>query len=510
MDILELSHDEARNYFLEGDNFVNFDLPTYFNFDPMLTKISEELADKDIRDYYRQIHDADGQAIGTMKPENYENVNYSLLSNKDGEFAWRPFEIINPVLYVALIHKMTEEANWTSLCERFAELRHPQIACESMPQVAVTQTDDSHKAKQVKRWWTHVEQTSVKLGLKYQYVFDVDVADCYGSIYTHSIAWAMHTKPVMKNNRGDAGYLGNLMDHYIQRMRYGQTNGIPQGSTVMDFIAELVLAYADNELIKLIGERDDYHIVRFRDDYKIFTNNPELGRDIVKHLSQVLSGLGMKLNTSKTKQQSDPITAAIKPDKLYELFNPKDLNNKAKWLLMIYTASTHYPNSGMVKRQLNRFVKTIQTIQKLNSYEDPEVMISIVVNLAIKNPHTYQISMAAISKLLEFCKKGRQVALVKEIRTKFERVPNSGLLDVWLQRISHKIDKTITYDEKLTKLIGLRSNPGNILWNASWLETVMQDLLDIPITNRTTVQKMPTTIPILEVQLFKQVSPFYE
>ncbi len=69
-------------------------------------------------------------------------------------------------------------------------------------------------------------------------------------------------------------------------MRYGQTNGIPQGSSLMDLIAEMVLGYADEELDKLIAsKKGQFKIIRFRDDYKIFTNSPELGREIVKHLS---------------------------------------------------------------------------------------------------------------------------------------------------------------------------------------------------------------------------------
>ena len=61
----------------------------------------------------------------------------------------------------------------------------------------------------------------------------------------------------------------------IQEMSFGQTNGIPQGSILMDFIAEIVLGYADEllskELVKL--KINDYKILRYRDDYRIFTNN---------------------------------------------------------------------------------------------------------------------------------------------------------------------------------------------------------------------------------------------
>ncbi len=55
-------------------------------------------------------------------------------------------------------------------------------------------------------------------------------------------------------------------------MQSGETLGIPQGSKLFDFIAELVLAYADKNLAKKLGEKDikGIHVLRYRDDYRIF------------------------------------------------------------------------------------------------------------------------------------------------------------------------------------------------------------------------------------------------
>jgi hypothetical protein len=40
----------------------------------------------------------------------------------------------------------------------------------------------------------------------------------------------------------------------MQGMNYGQTNGIPQGSVLMDFIAEMVLGYIDECLSECLDE----------------------------------------------------------------------------------------------------------------------------------------------------------------------------------------------------------------------------------------------------------------
>jgi hypothetical protein len=40
----------------------------------------------------------------------------------------------------------------------------------------------------------------------------------------------------------------------------------------MDFIAEMVLGYIDECLSRCLDEKMDYRIIRYRDDYRIFTN----------------------------------------------------------------------------------------------------------------------------------------------------------------------------------------------------------------------------------------------
>lgn len=138
--------------------------------------------------------------------------------------------------------------------------------------------------------------------LEYDYVFDTDVADCYGSIYTHSIAWAVESKQVAKQDRS-GNRLGNFIDKSIQNAQYQQTNGIPQGSVLMDFIAEIVLGYIDRMLSAVLQKQKiiKYQILRYRDDYRIFVCNANDGEKILKLLSEIMMPLGLKLNASKTK-----------------------------------------------------------------------------------------------------------------------------------------------------------------------------------------------------------------
>ena len=63
--------------------------------------------------------------------------------------------------------------------------------------------------------------------------------------------------------------MGNQIDSIIRLISDSQTNGIPQGSILMDFIAEIVLFYLDREISVKIKNQEisDFKIIRWRDDY---------------------------------------------------------------------------------------------------------------------------------------------------------------------------------------------------------------------------------------------------
>ncbi len=39
------------------------------------------------------------------------------------------------------------------------------------------------------------------MSLEFNYIYHTDISNCYSSIYTHSIAWAIHSKDKAKMNR---------------------------------------------------------------------------------------------------------------------------------------------------------------------------------------------------------------------------------------------------------------------------------------------------------------------
>jgi hypothetical protein len=398
---------------------------------------------------------------------------------------------------------MTESGKWGDILSRFQKFAaNPKIKCLSLPGESLTEESDT--AEQVTYWWQEVEQKSIELALDYEYLTHTDITDCYGSIYTHTIAWALHKKPFAKKpeNRNDEQWIGVFIDRRLQDMSNGQTNGIPQGSVLMDFIAEMVLGYADSELsmkIKELGIKD-YQILRYRDDYRIFTNSMKDAEEILKTLTEVLIELNFRLNASKTISSNHVIQNSIKGDKLNWLMKVKSAKTVQKRLLIIHEHSIQFPNSGSVEKALTNYYKWLE--KKEEPIHSLMPTISIAVDIAYHNPRTYPIVSAILSKLLSMLDtKDEKRVVVEKIKKRFEKLPNTGYMQIYLQRVALPIDDSLSYNEPICNLV---SGDDQEIWNNDWISS--KDLKKLVISkliiDQGKKQNLQPVIPPEEVELF--------
>lgn len=487
--ILDLDAKEALFFFLDLKIYCSLDFPPYISFGTFLTSINNFLSN--YPDILKHVH-----------PENYENVNYIIAANKDGKYDWRPFEIINPILYVQLARTITEETHWQDICKRFKDFAvNPDIECMSIP--VVENTLQTNQKAQILAWWENIEQRSIELSLDYEYLIETDITNCYGALYTHSIAWALHTKERAKQQRRE-NLIGNIIDKYIRAMRYGQTNGIPQGSVLMDFIAEMVLGYIDSLLSDRIKANNitDYHILRYRDDYKIFVNNPHTGEHILKIITEVLAEFGMKPNILKTNTYDNIILHAIKKDKLAWLIKKQSNKDLQKHLLLIYKHSLEYPHAGSLIKPLQDCYFRIKKSHNLQNH--PKSLIAIIVDIAYRNPRTYAICAAMLSIILaQLSNKDEQKEIITKIKNKFSLIPNTSNMLIWLQRISLFFKFDIDYDDALCRLIDHAFKGKR---NISILNTDIPRMWNMDWINLSELKKILQKETIINIMEFEKLS----
>ncbi len=518
--ILQLSHKEAKEFFLEEKSYCNFDLPPYIKFEPLLKAIDEEIENEQNIAF---------KIIGGNKSKRFDNVNYKLFNNKNGKYDWRPFELINPFIYVYLVREITKQENWEFIQNNFNKLNKDScVQCHSIP--IKSQTNRSNKAEQILEWWEKIEQESIKYSIEFDYLFDTDITNFYPSIYTHSIAWALHTKKVAKENRGhNDDLLGNKIDEFIMSMRYGQTNGIPQGSVLMDFVAEIVLVYIDSLLSKTLQknkiDKKDFRIIRYRDDYKIFVNNLQIADFILKNLSEILAKTGLKLNPNKTTSLQNVIQSSIKKDKVEWLFIESSLRGQStlqKQLVIFHKFALEHQNSGTLNKMLQILLNdlhnstqkdkkiTTSKLFKTRLSKDTHILIAILVDIASLNPKIYPIIMSILGFLFDRVKSKR---FIDSTIQRLKKINNNAYMQIWLQRAIIKLDipSENFFDEQICKEVNrVKSLPKNKkyqvdLWNIGWITcNELKNLIKKhPIIDKVKIDNLEKYAKPDEVSLFK-------
>jgi hypothetical protein len=475
-------------------------LPSYFDFQPLLNALDTTIG-------YQKL--AEIEKI-KKHPGDEENTNYTFLTNKDGNLAWRPLIIVNPAIYVCLVNRITESANWKLIQNRFKQFQKDErITCYSIPLVFEENESrlSENIAASINNWWEQIEQQSIELALQYTTVLVTDISECYSSIYTHSIGWAIHGKQKARAEmrKQDTPLIGCVIDRLIQQMCYRQTNGIPQGSVLMDFVAEMVLGYADMELTKRKElEHTDFRMLRYRDDYRIFANSELDAVKVAKVLSEVLSDLNLKLNPQKTFVSDKIIHDVIKPDKLYWNEAKHGEGTLQKHLLLIHSLAEKYPNSGALSTAMAKFVDRLYPLKTLEE-DSSRVLVSILVDIAYNNPRVYSAVVVCVGKILSIETNREDVNMIYDlIEKKFENKTNIGYWKVWFQRLTIKSNRAKEMDSK-EKLCQIAAGKTGVrLWGIKWLQVRYQRVVtQTSIFNNALYDSMDDVPQPHEVKIFK-------
>ena len=505
--IFDLSADEALDFLMQNDRYVTTEMPEYLNFDPVLAFAREHIADTSI-----------DKCLKDINPENMSDANYDIMLNKDGRYAVRVLSLSNPFLYYLLAREICTPEHWAAILDDFKVFGSaPHIQAVGIP-VIPADKEDFHKATTILNWWSRFEQMAVKLSLDYRYMFVTDITNCYGTIELQTVEKALSRK-------GTASEVDVKTDivRILTMLRQGRNIGLPQGSTLYDIVAEIVLGYADmllREALERDGITEGYEILRYRDDYKVFANDKDLLERISYTLQHVLEGLNLRLNSAKTRISDSIITDSIKPDKLAYIYNTPIYNNKKqcdfdgiqKQLLFILQFGRQYPNCGQMRMLLSKlsmwieeYIENVAKNQKSKAkpkveakpgeedaedkktqkrpgtiIEDIMAMSAIAAQIAAENLNSAHYALKVISQVLstisdEQVENGKQASkdeIVTKVLNRLGSMQNSDYLKIWLQNLAVKAEYKGDYsfaDRKGNGLCHLVCGADANLWNNSFL-----------------------------------------
>ncbi len=526
--ILSLTSDKALDFLMKSEQYHSFELPEYFNFDEVLNFVRKSIGGQRYKDCLTEVN-----------PNDLPNVNLDILLNKDGRYAVRPLILANPFLYYFLAREVCCSSGWAAIQKCFKAYTVPHLNSCALP-IIPESVEPFHKSTTILNWWNEFEQRSLELSLEYRYMFVTDITNCYGSINPQSIEWALLCKNTKFEN-DENNILAENIQIFLRAFQHGHNIGIPQGSTLFDFIGEIVLGYSDLLLHEALQSKKikDYEIVRYRDDYRVFCNDKNTLERISYILQSVLEGLNFRMNSQKTKISDTIVVDSIKPDKLFYVYNTPVFNKKGvdfdsfeKHLLYLLMFGRQFPNGGQLKTLLsdidkrmekwlkpfekeveeidivnNKTVKKKVTIHRKLTGGSVRAMSAIAAQIALDNVTVVHYALRVISRMVDSLKDMREKQdIINKVYKKLCEQPNSDYNQLWLQNMTYTQDKKRNkspYTMRLCQLV--MGNGINPLWNNDWIDSnLSKDLPYESIVNMETLKKVTPVITFRETRAYNE------
>lgn len=243
----------------------------------------------------------------TFRPDRHEcaHVHFPKSNVTD-----RTFGVIHPHIHNDIAYHIAR--NWHSIVDALIPAES-LVASYSFPLPITARSrgrvGNLRSGRMIYEFIDMTEDDLASQAYKFAFIVKADIKNFYPSIYTHSIAWALHGKSKIrrKENVSDFTFLGNRLDKLFQNANDGCTNGIPIGPVVSDIIAEIIAASVDRVLSRNLREQKiDCAATRFKDDYRILVKSDTDGRAVIKFLQAALRESHLELSDEKTSIQALP------------------------------------------------------------------------------------------------------------------------------------------------------------------------------------------------------------
>ena len=240
-----------------------------------------------------------------------------------------------------------------------------------------------------------IDDDIASITYQYTHLVKTDIKNFYPSIYTHSIAWALHGKDFIRRSENIRNYnlIGNKLDKLFQNANDGCTNGVPIGPVVSDLIGEVVASGADEIFTSLVKKANiDCQAIRFKDDYRILVKSESDAKLVIKLLQSALKEYNLELSDDKTSITELPTGLFREWVSKYHVVNPKKKDSYSwkefrELYLSVLRIDNECPSTGVIDRFLADITKSdgnLKIALRSNNLQKVISMLFMLGNLRIK------------------------------------------------------------------------------------------------------------------------------
>jgi len=196
--------------------------------------------------------------------------------------SWRDFKMLKPENYMRTVNLIVD--NYEQIRSSFKETK--KILSYSNPVVYKKQSE--RPGRQISQWFDmHSDMLATSSRHRLSYLVEVDIQNCYESLYTHGIEWALGKR------------LGKKLDSSIRSGNKRRTHGLPVGPYVSDILAETVLCWVDRNIEKALNNTA-YIGYRYKDNYYFLCRGVSEGEKILSVIAEELRNAHFSVNDTKT------------------------------------------------------------------------------------------------------------------------------------------------------------------------------------------------------------------
>lgn len=313
-----------------------------------------------------------------------------------------------------------------------------------------------------------IDNDLASVAYRYTHIVKADVKSFYPSIYTHSIAWAIHGKRRIRKGQNFYNYslVGNRLDKLFQNANDGCTNGIPIGPVVSDLIAELVASGVDRLLSKKIAESDiQCEVIRFKDDYRILTKSESDAKTTIKLLQSALKEYNLELSDEKTSIKVLPDGLFREWVSMYHAANPK----KKKWYswkefrelyLAVLRIDKLCPGTGVIDRFLADIITRNGRLRVRVELFNLQKVISMLLMLGVLRIKAFPKIVAILEGILHSTFGGiHQKTIVDYLESYLVKLSSdeerNKYLIAWISYflVSNSLEKLLSFKPKFKDII---------------------------------------------------------
>lgn len=266
----------------------------------------------------------------------------------------RTFGVVNPANY-ALLSKFIAN-NWSDFVDVYklsgCSGARPKFPALGQDGRAIETTTLAVKRKSQRH-----------LASAYPVTLSLDINRFYGSIYTHSIPWAVLGKQEAKRRYRAhtlSGHWSDDLDKLVRNCNQRQTVGIAIGPDTSRVISELVLSRIDEELTSKGSGLVSSQIFHSIDDYQFGCLDESETENAQSKFARTISRYELRLNDFKTAVDSGLSFAPSNFQRNFDLLGRQRGRKFVEHFFeTLYSQTAAHPNTNVIGYALKRFARKL-------------------------------------------------------------------------------------------------------------------------------------------------------